>query len=490
MSRSCPRLVMAALRGSAGKTTLSVALAAALKKRGVDVAPFKKGPDYIDAAWLSLASGRTCRNLDTFLMGHDQVARSFSRHASGDGISLIEGNRGLYDGTNLEGEHSTAELAKILSAPVILVVDCDKVTRTMAAMILGCQRFDPEVAIRGVILNRVAGERHASIVRRTVEENCHLPVLGTVPRMTDIPFSERHLGLIPPQEQDRIQHALDWAATIAGDCLDLDGLVDVARGAPAWEGLSENPESRHGDESVGDPVTIGVIRDRAFQFYYPENLESLVDRGAHIIEISAISDSVLPPVDALYIGGGFPETQAGILAENEAFRLSLRQAAEEGLPIYAECGGFMYLGESLIVGDRHFPMVGFLPVSFAMEKRPQGHGYTVVEVERENPFFPIGTRLTGHEFHYSLLLSRDTGGGHPAFRVQRGTGLDGKRDGLCRKNVLASFTHLHALGTPLWAEGLVGRARQYRDSRREITKTMQKKNMGIEHARRFQECPR
>jgi cobyrinic acid a,c-diamide synthase len=422
-------------------------------------------------------------------MGREQVARSFSRHASSDDVSLIEGNRGLYDGTNLEGEHSTAELAKLLKAPVVLVVDCDKVTRTMAAMILGCQHFDPEAAIRGVILNRVAGERHASIVRRTVEEHCQLPVLGTVPRMADVPFSERHLGLIPPQEQDRIQHALDWAAKIAGDYLDLDGLMAVARGAPSWE-ILPGTEGCHGDETARDPVTIGVIRDRAFQFYYPENIEALAARGVRILEISAISDSALPAVDALYIGGGFPETQAELLAQNDAFRRSLRQAAEEGLPIYAECGGFMYLGETLIVGDRHFPMVGFLPVTFGMEKRPQGHGYTSLEVARENPFFPVGTLLKGHEFHYSRILSLDKSKEHLAFRVLRGTGVDGKRDGLCRKNVLAGFTHLHALGTPQWTEGLVRKARQYRDSRREITKTMQKKNMGIDHARRFQECPR
>jgi cobyrinic acid a,c-diamide synthase len=214
-------------------------------------------------------------------------------------------------------------------------------------------------------------------------------------------------------------------------------------------------------------VTVGVIRDRAFQFYYPENIEALSARGARIVEISAISDSALPPVDALYIGGGFPETQARLLAENEAFRRSLREAAEDGLPIYAECGGFMFLGETLIVGGHHYPMVGFLPVSFEMEKRPQGHGYTVVDVERENPFFPVGTRLAGHEFHYSRLLSWEGEKGQLAFRVERGSGIDGKRDGLCRKNVLASFTHLHALGTPRWAEGLIERARWYRAGRRE-----------------------
>ena len=489
MSRSCPRLVIAALRGSAGKTTLSAALAAALAKRGRRVVPFKKGPDYIDAAWLSLAAGQTCRNLDTFLMGREQVARSFSRHAPEDAISLIEGNRGLYDGTNLEGEHSTAELAKLLRAPVILVVDCDKVTRTMAAMILGCQRFDPEVAIRGVILNRVAGSRHAAVVRKSVEDYCGIPVLGMVPRIADIPFSERHLGLIPPQEHDRVRLALGKAADIAGDYLDIEGLTQIAESAAFWEDQAF-PGLQPAVKTDQEQVTIGVIRDRAFQFYYPENLEDLADRGARIIEISAISESSLPPVDALYIGGGFPETQAGLLAQNEAFRRSLREAAEEGLPIYAECGGFMYLGETLTVGEHHYPMVGFLPVTFGMEKRPQGHGYTVVDVERENPFFPVGTRLKGHEFHYSRILSRKEGEEHLAFSVKRGIGIDGDRDGLCRKNVLASFTHVHALGTPQWAEGLIGRARQYRDSRQHMTKTMQKRNMGIDHRRRFQACPR
>ena len=309
MSRPCPRLVIGALRGSAGKTTLSAALAAALHKRGVSVIPFKKGPDYIDAAWLAMAAANPCYNLDTFLMGRIQVARSFSRHAPSDAISLIEGNRGLYDGANAGGEHSTAELAKLIKAPVVLVIDCDKVTRTAAAMVLGCQRFDPEVDIRGLILNRVAGDRHAAVIRRSVEDHCGISVLGTVPRMADIPFSERHLGLIPPQEHDRIRQALQKAADIAGNYLDLEGLIQIAQSAPPWEDLSF-PDVLPAAEPA-DPVTIGVIRDRAFQFYYPENIEALARAGARVIEVSAISEEKLPSLDALYIGGGFPETQAG-----------------------------------------------------------------------------------------------------------------------------------------------------------------------------------
>ena len=460
MSRSCPRLVIGALRGSAGKTTLAVALAVALKKRGIFVVPFKKGPDYIDAAWLALAASNPCYNLDTFMMGREQVARSFSRHALSGAISLIEGNRGLYDGSNPEGEHSSAELAKLIKAPVVLVIDCDKVTRTTAAMVLGCQLFDPEVEIRGVILNRVAGHRHAAVIRKSIKDYCDIPVLGTVPRMADIPFSERHLGLIPPQEHDRIRQALGKAADIAGDYLDIERLTEIAENARLWEDLSY-PDVFHTHETADDSVTIGVIRDRAFQFYYPENIEALAASGARVVEISAISEEKLPSVDALYIGGGFPETQAGLLADNEAFRRSLREAAEHGLPIYAECGGFMYLGESLTVGDKYYPMVGFLPVTFRMEKRPQGHGYTVLGVEEENPFFPVGTEIRGHEFHYSRIISWKEGEGHTAFRVKRGIGMDGKKDGLCRKNVLASFTHLHALGTREWALGLIGSARRF-----------------------------
>ena len=455
-----PRLVLAALRGGAGKTTISVALAVALHKRGIGVVPFKKGPDYIDAAWLSLAAGAPCYNLDTFLIGREQVVRSFSRRAPEDSLSLIEGNRGLYDGMNSEGEHSTAELAKLLRSPVVLVIDCDKVTRTTGAMVLGCQTLDPEVNIRGAILNRVGGKRHAAMAQRSVEEYCHIPVLGVVPRMEHLPFPERHLGLIPPQEHDRARRALDAAGDIAEGFLDMEGLIRVAHDAPPWcvEAVRDVAPAR---KTAPETVSIGVIRDAAFQFYYYENIEALAESGAEVVEINALEGKTLPEVDALYIGGGFPETQAERLSRNAGFRRSLREAAEKGLPIYAECGGFMYLGESLTVGDVSYPMVGALPVTFGMEKRPQGHGYTVLEVDGENPFYPLGTRLNGHEFHYCRILSRKEGAERTAFHVRRGTGMDGKREGMTRKNILAGFTHVHALGTPQWAPALIDAAGRY-----------------------------
>ena len=464
MNRPCPRLIMAALRGGAGKTTLSVALAVALRQQGMAVTPFKKGPDYIDAAWLAQAASGPCYNLDTYLMGEDQVARSFSRHTTEGAISIIEGNRGLFDGVNAAGEFSTAELAKLLHAPVILIVDCDKVTRTAAAMVLGCRNLDPSVDIRGVILSRVNGKRHASVIRQSIEEYTGLPVYGTVPRLSDLPFVQRHLGLIPPAESDRLHQALEKAGVIARDYLDIPDLLEVAQSASPWS-IDAFPNPIRSGNTQDVPITIGVIKDTAFQFYYQENIEALTDRGAKVILISALNDKVLPPVDALYIGGGFPETQVGWLSANESFRLSLREAAEAGLPIYAECGGFIYLGDSLTIGDKQYSMVGALPVKFGMEKRPQGHGYTTMTVDQENPFFPIGQTITGHEFHYCRILSQSDHESHTAYRVVRGTGMDGQRDGLCRKNILAGFTHLHALGTPEWAGALIDSALHCRQAK-------------------------
>ncbi len=448
-------MVTAALRGGAGKTALSLGMIAAWKRLGRKVAPFKKGPDFIDSAWLSLVAERPCRNLDTFLLGPRKVQQSFGRNAESQGISLIEGNRGIYDGMDSRGTQSTAELAKLLQAPVVLILDCTKVTRTLAAMVLGCQRMDPEVDIRGVILNQVARSRQEQILRASIEGTCDLPVLGAVPRMEDFPFPERHLGLTPPQEHQWVSRALARAAEVAEKYLDLESLWKIGENASplGWE-----PEEEHRlQASTGRPV-IGILRDSAFQFYYPENLQALADRGAHLLEVNAVREKTLPVLHALYIGGGFPETHAEPLANNSSFRQSLQDAIRNGLPVYAECGGLMYLGKSLVMGTRIYPMTGVLPVTFSMEKRPQGHGYTILEVERENPFYDVGRILKGHEFHYSRVLSLEEREIHFAFRVRRGMGIQEKKDGLCYKNVLATYSHVHALGCEEWADGLMRKA--------------------------------
>ncbi len=439
---------------------MTLGLVAAWRKNGKTVAPFKKGPDYIDAAWLSAAAGMPCRNMDMYLMSRQGVLSSLGGQVGCSDVAVIEGNRGLYDGMDSEGSYSSSELAKLLTTPVVLTVDCTKATRTVAAMILGCMRLDPEVPIRGVVLNQIAGKRHESVVRASVEDSCGLPVLGVIPKIAEQLFPERHLGLVPPQEHSEREQAVLQVSNIGEKYLDLEAFWELAQSAPAFEAEIVVAPAVESGEHV--PVNIGVFRDAAFQFYYPENLESLVEAGAKLIEISPLVDSELPDVDALYIGGGFPETLAPQLSGNSAFRESLRVAIENGLPVYAECGGAVYLGEKLLYNSMEYSMVGVLPVVFGFQKKPQGHGYVRIETVRENPFFEVGQALKGHEFHYTRVESCGTEETVFAFDVGRGFGFDGKHDGMCRYNVVASYTHVHALGAGSWAPGVVKAARKYK----------------------------
>jgi cobyrinic acid a,c-diamide synthase len=448
------------LRGGSGKTLISLGLVAAWRKKGRRVAPFKKGPDYIDAGWLSRAADAPCRNLDLFLISPHTVKRSFVTSAQHAEVAVIEGNRGLYDGMDADGTYSTAELAKLLQAPVILTVDCTKATRTVAATILGCQRLDARVPIRGVILNQTAGLRHVSVLRDAIEQICGLPVLGTVPRLAEPIFPERHLGLVPPQEHEEVTRAIQQAAGVAEQHLDLKAIWGVAQQLPALE-ISDQLLSAELDTKA-DVARIGVFRDEAFQFYYPENLEALIREGASLIEISPLRNRELPDVDALYIGGGFPETLAPALADNTPFLDSLRRSIKRGLPVYAECGGAVYLGETLLFDGKRYSMAAALPVVFAFDAKPQACGYTVLETVQPNPFYAVGDSLRGHEFHYTYMQSSAVKNLTFAFHVRRGHGFDGQRDGLCYHNVLASYTHVHALGTEKWAPSFVEAAAQFK----------------------------
>jgi len=465
-----PRTIIAALRGGAGKTILSIGITAALRRLGRSIAPFKKGPDYIDAGWLALAAGRPCYNLDTFLLTEACIRHSFLAHTRSDDIAIIEGNRGLFDGIDLEGSTSTAELAKMLEAPVLMCVDCTKTTRTMAAVISGCRQFDPAVMIRGVILNRVAGSRHEAILRNSIEHFCGLPVLGAVPKLPEQNFPELHMGLVPTPEHEWARRSIEAAARMASRYLDLERIAAVAADSPAIplsftnEAAECRSQQTHvsGGSSGRQHLRVGVLRDSAFQFYYPENLEALETAGAEVVFLSPLSDRVLPVLDALYIGGGFPETHAAVLAENSRFARALHSLVEGGLPVYAECGGLMYLGRELVLGESTYPMAGVLPVSFDFHKRPQGHGYTMVAVEGENPYYAVGSELKGHEFHYSRVVNWSGRDADLVFRMKRGVGICGDRDGIRHRNVLATYTHIHALGTPAWAPSLIRNARAYR----------------------------
>ena len=462
-----PRMIISALRGGSGKTILSLGILAALQRRGRSVTPFKKGPDYIDAGWLALAAGRPCYNLDTFMALTPHVQQSFLFRSRSDDIAVIEGNRGLYDGIDPEGSTSTAELAKLLRAPVILCVDCTKITRTMAAVVVGCKSFDPQVNISGIVLNRVAGTRHESILRSSIRQHCGVPVVGAIPKLRRQSFPERHMGLVPTPEHRWARDALAAVAQMAEDHLDLERLIEIATTAPPFKttAIPSNIAALYHQETESvpaDPPKIGIIRDSAFQFYYPENIEALQAAGAEIVYMSPLKRDTIPDIDALYIGGGFPETHATELANNVRFREELKARAEDGLPIYAECGGLMYLGREIELEGATYPMSGVLPVVYGLSKRPQGHGYTIVKVDRDNPYYPVGTVLKGHEFHYSKVLQWHGTDNDLAFAMERGAGFINQRDGVCANNVLATYTHLHALGTPAWASAMVQNALDHR----------------------------
>jgi cobyrinic acid a,c-diamide synthase len=457
-----PRITVAALKGGSGKTILCLGLIAAWRDKGYRIAPFKKGPDFIDAGWLAFSASRPCYSLDPFMMNKEQILHSFVIHSRHADMSLIEGNRGIFDGMDLEGHCSTAELAKLIKTPVILIVDVTMATRTVAAMVKGCQVFDPDLNVAGVILNRVASARQETLIRNTIEKYCSIMVVGSVPKLKNNTFPERHMGLVPYQEREYAEKAICWAKEIVTGHLQLDDIWQIASNAQNIETRLEYQNSEKLVEEGKDALRIGFIRDKAFWFYYPENLELLERMGASLIEIDAISHDTLPQLDALYIGGGFPEIQAKALADNHTFRNTLREEIEKGLPVYAECGGLMYLGKNLVVDGKTYPMVGALPVEFVLKKRPQGHGYTVLEVDGSNPYYPIGKTLKGHEFHYSSAVFSGEENMDFAFKVCRGNGVDGPRDGICRKNVLATFTHIHAAGNPTWAKGLLKAASEYR----------------------------
>ncbi len=449
-----PRVMVAGLSGDAGKTLVCLGLVRALRARGMRVAAYKKGPDFIDAAWLGVAAGSPGRNLDTFLMPLDAIRGSLARAASAADIAVIEGNRGLFDGVDARGAHSSAELAKAIGAPVILVVDATKVTATVAALVLGCRTLDPALPLAGVILNRVATPRHERVIREALA-NIGVPVLGAVPRLDDLQLPSRHLGLVTVAEHPAAAGVVAALGEVIARHADLDGIIAAANGAPAVEADVRAAEV----PAAAARVRIGVLEDAAFMFYYPENLEALRAAGAELVTLSPLADGGLAAVDLVYAGGGFPEVYAGELSRNRAFREALAAGVADGLPVWAECGGLMYLASSLVADGVAYPMAGTLPLVISFSGKPKGHGYVVARVDGTNPFVTEQTVMRGHEFHYSQI-----DGGAERVRsvlaLERGVGIGGGRDGIVDKGVFASYTHFHALGTPEWAPAVVAAARR------------------------------
>ncbi len=458
-----PRITLAGLKGGSGKTIVSLALGRLFSQKGLKVKPFKKGPDYIDAKWLSLACGNSASNLDPFLFPAPKVKSLFWSFANEYDLALIEGNRGLFDGKDVKGSYSTAELSRILEAPVILVVDCTKVTRTVAAIVLGCKLFEKDLNLAGVILNQTAGARHRTITRQSIEKYTDIPVLGALPKLALNPIPERHMGLISDQEHEGRENIFSSLTDVVSQNLDLDAILDIAGKAPPCREIF--PSVFPGRVPAGnDPPVIGVVRDKALWFYYQENLDALTNQGAKLVDLSLLNGDKWPEIHGLYLGGGFPETMARSLDENTLLRARLQSLSVEGLPIYAECGGFMYLARSLEYEDRCYSMAGIFPLRTKLFKKPQGHGYVSAEVVRRNPFFPVGAKISGHEFHYSkcIPVPEDI---NFCYSLSRGVGISKGLDGLGFRNVLAGYLHIHAFGAEEWAVNFVRAASIYKDVR-------------------------
>jgi cobyrinic acid a,c-diamide synthase len=442
-----PRILISASNRSSGKTTLSIGLSHALAKRGFSVQTFKKGPDYIDPMWLCIASSRDCHNLDLFMMEKEEIISSFYTETREAEIALIEGNMGLYDGFDLDGKTSTSNLARILKSPIILIIDAQRMTRGIAPLLLGYLGFEPDIHINGVILNKVSSARHEKRLREAIGHYCGIEVLGALPNLPEIEIRQRHLGLVPVAEEERTCELVNKISEKVADSIDLVRIIEIANSALRLPILEK--EQIEAKECF---VKLGVAKDPAFCFYYPQNLTSIRRAGAELVFFDTLKDS-FPDVDGLYLGGGFPEVFMDGLEENVNLRREIKKAVEHGMPIYAECGGLIYLSSSIEWRGEKREMIGSIPADIKIREKPKGHGYVVLKGKD-------GRLIKGHEFHYSEVVGLSNV--DFAYQVLRGQGIDGVHDGIIYKNILASYTHIHASGTPMWAEGFVSSVKKGR----------------------------
>jgi cobyrinic acid a,c-diamide synthase len=478
-------LYISAAHKSSGKTTVTLGLCRALRNRGLAVQGFKKGPDYIDPIWHGLAAGRPSYNLDFRLMERTEIDALYARHAGAADISLIEGNKGLYDGMDLEGSDSNAALAKQLGLPVVLVIDTVGITRGIAPLLLGYQAFDPAVNIAGVILNKVGGPRHEDKLRRVVEHYTKLPVLGAIHKDPRLAIEERHLGLVPGNESAEAEQRIEGIARAVAEQVDLDALLKLAASSPSAVTTSHSTRPPKDDSQVdGYPlaaprkgegagraqtdIRIGIARDRAFGFYYQEDLDSL-SGAVDLVPVDCLNDTALPDVDGLIIGGGFPESFIAELSANHFLRGDIHAAVEAGLPVFAECGGLMYLSRSIAWNDAKGEMVGIIPGDTVMGSRPVGRGYASLIPTEDSPLdSPSAPEIPAHEFHHSHLENLPAGLTY-AYKVARGRGIDGRNDGYVHKNLLAAYCHRRGSGPRGWIAPFLAKARAHAEQRHAAT---------------------
>ncbi len=457
------RVFLSAAHKSSGKTTITIGLAAALAADGAIVQTFKKGPDYIDPMWLKRASGRSCYNLDFNTQTSTGILATFARNARGADVALIEGNKGLHDGVDVEGTDSSAALAKLLDAPILLVVDASGMARGVAPLVQGYAAFDRKARIAGVILNKVGSERQTAKLRGALERYTDIPVVGTVGRDEEIRVRERHLGLTTPGEISGCNAVVAAACDAVRRGVNVEQVRRIAESAAR---LTLPAPSVARSRTLD--VTVAVARDEAFGFYYPDDLEAFARAGAKLAFFDALREPHLPRCDALFVGGGFPETHAARLAANVSLRRDVADAIAHGLPTYAECGGLMYLSRSIVWGGESWPMVGAIPADARMHPRPQGRGLVVLEETGLAPWSVRQDRVPAHEFHHAAIEGLPDGTDF-AYRMRRGAGIDGNNDGVVLGSLVAGFSHLRDTPETPWVERFVAFARQRRRGARSPT---------------------
>ena len=441
-----PTVVIAGVRSGVGKTTIATGIMGALARRGYAVQPFKAGPDYIDPSYHQVACGVPSRNLDTWLLPHPTVLELYGKASAKRQISVVEGVMGLFDGhSSLDEEGSTAQLAKLIGAPVILVADASKVARSVAAEVLGYQQFDPSLNVAGVILNGVASDRHLEFCQPQIEATTGLPVLGYLPRRAEFEQPERHLGLIPTVEGTVARQWYDALIAQIEETIDVARIAELA-GLCAPPAPSADAPQVYPSEPQPKRAVIAVARDKAFNFYYQDSLDLLEAWGAEIVPFSPMEDAGLPEgAGGVYLGGGFPEMFAAELSANRPMLDSVRQAAERGVPIYGECGGLMYLGRSLTgFDDVAYPMAGLIPAVSAMSQSRLSLGYREVEARADGPLLSSGQQVRGHEFHWSTL-EQPPQDGESVYRV---VNQGGRPDGFRAGSVWATYVHVHLGSAP------------------------------------------
>ena len=437
--------LIAAAHKSSGKTIISTGLSAALAS-DVNLQTFKKGPDYIDPMWLSLASKKSCYNLDFNIHNENELKSFFDEKSTFSDLSLVEANKGLYDGVDLQGKDSNAALAKLLNLPVILVIDTNGMTRGIAPLLLGYCAFDKDINIAGVILNKVGGARHEAKLSAAIKNYTDLKMVGSVWRNEKLNIGERHLGLTTPAETGKIDEIIDGFSNIIKQSVDLNFLKSFAKPSKIIEKKIQIKTNKK--------IRIGILKDQAFGFYYPDDLESFEKYGADLIEINSLKDKTLPKIDGLFIGGGFPEIMAKQLEANFNLRDEIKIAIENGLPTYAECGGLLYLCKSLEWQEKNYEMVGVVDAKVKMNKKPQGRGYVSLKPNENHIWAGWKNEINAHEFHYSSIenLGKNT---DFAYEIKKGFGIDGQNDGIVIHNLIAGFCHLRNNPQNIWVKHFV-----------------------------------